>query len=249
MSLELAIAIGLVAAVAWYFKRYSRGKSDAKLTERDVHEREGADTESSAVADPFLAEITETKQQSDLQVLAATQDYTQELETRFSNDVQLKERLSKFAREQELDEALIAIWQEVEHYSAWSDRKDISKWNRLELEEIDGSKEGEKKSVLFSYAGHRYAISERQWYGEGGDWYADFTLQEDEAEVFAIGSSVSYDEYVTHYRCNSVAAFKKRGQWAKMLIALYSRLQIQQNKTRAQSQYFKADEIKKRFEE
>lgn len=249
MGLELVLAIGLVLAVAWCVDRYNLGKSDAKLTEREAHEREGADTKSTAAVDPFQAEIAEAKHQSDLQVETTTQEYKRELETRFSNDVQLKEQLSKFARQQELDKALIAIWQKIEHYPDWSDREDFSKWNKLELEEIGGSTAGKEKSVLFTYGGHRYAISERQWYGEAGDWYADFTLQENEAEVFAIGCSVSYDEYVTHYSCYSVNAFKKRGQWAKMLVALYGRIQIQENKTSAQYPYFKADEIKKRFEE
>jgi len=249
MSLDLVVVIVLAGAAVWYFLRNAAEQTVAKAPEPRHLEPTATDIESATVSDPFLDEVAQAKQQTDLQVEAITRDYERELENRFSGDVQLKERLSQFARQQELDQALIAIWKEVEHYPAWVEREDFSKWNKLELVEIGGSEDGKVKTVLFSYGGHRYAVSEKEWHGEEGDAYADFVLREDGAEVFAIGCSVQYDEYVDSYRCHSVNAFKKRGHWAKMLIELYRRIQINENKRSSELKYFNADKIKERFEE
>ena len=51
------------------------------------------------------------------------------------------------------------------------------------------------------------------------------------------------------YRCLDITAFKKRGHWAKLLLEMHRRIQIERNKSSAEFKYSHADEIKTRFEE
>ena len=56
-------------------------------------------------------------------IITAVQQRELELEQQFAGDVKhvkLKEQLSQFARMNELDEALIALWEEIECYPTWS---------------------------------------------------------------------------------------------------------------------------------
>ena len=160
-----------------------------------------------------------------------------------------KERLSKFARDNGLDKALIALWGEIKNYPAWSTRDDFDKWNKLHLTSIAGSNEGEISSVEFTHDAQRFKLSERKWYGIEGESYSDMSFAEDAEEVFAIGCSVEHGEYETSYQCHGVSAFKKRGNWAKVLLEYYGRIQIERNNSSAEFKYFRADEIKSRFAE
>lgn len=199
--------------------------------------------------DPFLQQVASEKIRTDAAITVALQQHERELETRFADDVKLKERLSQFARVNELDKALIALWEEIEHYPAWSSRDDFDKWNKLHLTDIVGSSEKDTKSVEFMHGAQRFKVMERTWSGMEDDSYADFSFFEDGEEVFAIGCSVDYGEYGTSYRCHGISAFKKRGNWAKVLFECYGRIQIERNKSSSELKYFRADEIKSRFEE
>jgi len=196
--------------------------------------------------DPFLHEVVAAKQSTDEQVAAATCEYQRELDARFSYDVQVKERLSRFAREHELDRALIALWEEIQHYPSWAQRKDFG--NKLKLASISGSHEKDVQSVEFTSEGQRFILSARTFHGMEGESYADFSFWEDGTEVFAI-TYCTRDEYGFYDSGGNVDAFKKRGNWAKVLLRLYSQIQIERNKSRADSKYFGADKIKSRFEE
>jgi hypothetical protein len=196
---------------------------------------------SSDLSDPFLDEISRTKHKVDQQVKTATEAHEYELDARFSKDLELKRQLSEFAKKQELDQALIALWEEIEHYPSAS--------NRLGVTEVDRSKEEKRKTVVFSYSGHRYAISCTERDNFHGDFYADFNLLEDGMEVFAILCSQHFSEYGTSYKFLDVKAFKKRGEWAKTLIHLRGLIQAEAKKRSAGHRYYGAEEIKKRFEE
>lgn len=112
-----------------------------------------------------------------------------------------------------------------------------------------GSEGDEVKSVEFVYDGQRFKVSERTWSGMEGEPYADFNFYEGDDEVFAIRCSAEYKEYGTDYQCFDVAALKKRGNWAKVLLHFYGQIQVQRNKTSEELKYFRAEEIKSRFEE
>ena len=95
----------------------------------------------------------------------------------------------------------------------------------------------------------RFKVTQRTWSGMESESYADFSFFEDGDEVFAIGCSIDYQEFGTGYSCCNVSAFKKRGNWVKVLLQYYGQIQIAQNKSSAEFKYFSADEIKSRFKE
>jgi hypothetical protein len=199
--------------------------------------------------DPFLQDVASTKARTDAAVAAASQQHQRELDQRFDDDSKLKERLSQFARAHELDDALIALWKETNHYPAWSTRGDFDEWNKLRLTDIGGSSEKDTKSVEFTHGAQRYKVRERTWRGIEGESYSDLSFFEEGNEVFAIGCSLDHGEYETSYRCHSISALKKRGNWAQVLLEYYGRIKIERNKSSANFKYFRADEIKTRFKE
>ena len=145
-------------------------------------------------------------------------------------------RLSEFAKKQELDQALMALWEEIKHYPARAKQKDGNRaWNRLGVEKVGGSEEGQKITVAFSYAAHQYAISStvrdpKFFFPGDEELVTDFDLLEDGKEVFAISCSKEFDEQGTSNKCLSVNAFKRRGEWAKMLIQLHGHIRQKTNK-------------------
>jgi hypothetical protein len=145
-------------------------------------------------------------------------------------------RLSEFAKKQELDQALMALWEEIKHYPARAKQKDGNRaWNRLGVEKVGGSEEGQKITVAFSYAAHQYAISStvrdpKFFFPGDEELVTDFDLLEDGKEVFAISCSKEFDEQEASNKCLSVNAFKRHGEWAKMLIQLHCHIRQKTNK-------------------
>lgn len=247
MSLELIVLVIVGACVAIWYSRHNSAKQRSFVQPpQELLQPTAVDIKSPALSDPFLNEIAEAKRQSEEDIEALTRDYERKLEARFSDDVRLKERLSQFAREQELDKALIALWEAVEHRPAeW---EGFSAWDKTESKGESLHERG-IETVSFSHEGCQYLLSKKTSLGEEGDTYAYFSLNEDGAEMFAIDCTENYGEYVNSYTCLSVSAFKKRGKWAKLLLHLYSHIQIQHNKSSYDTKYFRADKIKTRFEE
>jgi hypothetical protein len=194
--------------------------------------------------DPFLQEVASVKERADAQVEAASRDYERELEARFGEDAQRLERLSRFARDNELDKALVALWEETKPYVAWSQRKEPGEWNILGLTDITGSHKHDAQTIEFTVGVKRFRLTTGDRYGTDG---IDLSFFEDEDEVFSI-RCVSVHEF-TAYEPKGIYAIKKRGTWAKLLLEYYAQIQIKWNKIRAERQY---DEVKKtgpRFEE
>lgn len=249
MSLELLLIL-LAACAAYWYVRHGHPKQQSSVPfPASEQTSQVEETKLPTADDPFLNKVDAAKRQSEQQIETATRDHERELDARFADDIQVRERLSQFARQHELDSALIALWKEIEHYPAWAEREDFEKWNKLKLTGISGTRDGEVETVSFSDDGHQYTILEKSWHGMEGNTYADFSFLEDGAEVFAIDCSVDFGEYDTIYRCHNITAFKKRGNWAKLLLQLYSHIQIERNKSSSDIKYFRADEIKLRFEE
>lgn len=249
MSSETLLLLVLAAGAAyWYWQKNRPNVASAPeiKTQEPPSQSPAHDPEE---IDPFLRAVTLEKERADSAIDDARHQHERELETRFANDVKLKERLSKFARDQKLDAALSDLWKEIRHYPAWSSRDDFEKWNKLHLAGISGSKEGETESVEFSQGNQRFKITERRWYGIEGERYSDMSLFEDSEEVFAISCSI-HDEYdVDAYSCHGISAFKKRGNWPQVILEYYTQIQIERQKLTDGFKYFRADEIKSRFEE
>ncbi len=249
MSAEVFILIILIACVAYWYSRREKANKTSTTSQPVPEAIAPSVPQSQPNADPFMEQVASEKARTDAAVSAALQQHERELEERFAADVRLKERLSQFARANELDKALVALWEEIKHYPAWSSRDDFDKWNKLLLSGISGSEENDTKSIEFMQGTQRFKVTQRTWSGMEGDSYADFSFFEDGDQVFGISCSVDYEEYGTSYRCFDVSAFKKRGNWAKVLLQYYGQIQIAQNKSSAEFKYFRADEIKSRFKE
>lgn len=245
MTTETFLFFVLAAVAAfWYWQ-----KNKPKVTPAPHKAEEPPSIPEPEEIDPFLQAIALQKVCTDSAIKDAKNQHEHELETRFANDVKLKERLSKFARDNKLDSALSDLWKEIRHYPAWSSHDDFEKWNKLHLAGISGSKDGDTESVEFFHGNHRFKITERRWYGIEGERYSDMSLFEDSEEVFAINCSI-YDKYdVDEYSCHGIAAFRKRGSWPQVILGYYAQIQIERNKLTDGLKYFRADEIKSRFEE
>lgn len=248
MTTETFLLFVLAAGAAfWYWQKNKPNVTSAPhKTEEPPYQSPIRESEE---IDPFLQAITLEKERADSAIKDARNQHEHELETRFANDVKLKERLSKFARDNKLDSALSDLWNEIRHYPAWSSRDDFDKWNKLHLAGISGSKEGDTESVEFSHGNQSFKLTERRWYGHDGERYSDMSLFEDSEEVFAISCSI-HDKYdVDAYSCHDIAAFRKRGNWPQVILGYYAQIQIERHKLTDGFKYFRADEIKSRFEE
>jgi len=207
-------------------------------------------TKSESLKDSFMQQIASEKARIDKNVSPAQLQHERELEERFANDIQLKERLSQLAKHMELDKALIALWEEIKNYPSWSTMDDFAseKWNMLRLSGISGTTEGDVEFVEFLHGTEHFKVVKRIR-GYERDLFADFSLWENNEEVFAISCSVEFNEaYDKIFAYPSVHAFKKQGSWAKVLLQYYEQIRIQEAKV-AGIKYWGADEIKSRFKE
>ena len=161
MQIELIILVALiviiVCAVYWYLNR-SKSVNSLLL-------KSGATKiEALPETDPFLQKVVSDKADLDKATIIAVQQHENELEQRFANDVKhvkLMEQLTHFARVNELDEALISLWEEIKNYPEWSRQEDLEKWNKLNLAGISGSSEKDTSSVEFIRGAQQFRIRRR----------------------------------------------------------------------------------------
>lgn len=217
MSAELIFLIVLIACAAYWYMRWGRFVGKVPPLQQ-LEPVPPSPIQTMEEPDTFLRQVASAKISTEAAIVAARQQHERELETRFADDVKLKEELSNVARVNELDMALIALWSEIQHYRTWSTRDDFDKWNKLDLKSITGSAEGEVSAVEFAHGSQHFKVTERKWYGIEGDSYSDLAFFEDGEEVFAISCSVEYVECNTSFRCCGISAFKKRGNWSKVLL-------------------------------
>ena len=93
-----------------------------------------------------------------------------------------------------------------------------------------------------------YKITERLWYGMESERYSDLTLFENSDEVFAISCTI-FDKYdMDAYRCHGVTAFKMRGNWPQVLLENYAKMQIERQKLTDGIKFYRAEEIKSKFQ-
>ncbi len=120
-----------------------------------------------------MQQAVSDKAHIDEAIITAVQQHELELEQQFAGDVKhvkLKEQLSQFARMNELDEALIALWEEIEHYPTRSGEVDFDNWNKLNLTGIGGSSEEDTNSVEFMRGGVYARRSSLQSDGADLEW-------------------------------------------------------------------------------
>ena len=183
-------------------------------------------------------------------IITAVQQRELELEQQFAGDVKhvkLKEQLSQFARMNELDEALIALWEEIEHYPTRSSEVDFDNWNKLNLIGIGGSSEGDTNSVEFIRGTQRFKVTERTRSVMQG-LNVDLLFFEDGDEVFAIECLVNSGDEGAGHICQRISTFKKRGNWPKVLLEYYGQIKTEKGKSLNAVKYFCAAETKSHFE-
>lgn len=200
--------------------------------------------------DPFLVSIEREREAAERQARDERLAYKKEIEARIGDDEKLKARLTQFAKDNKLDVALSELWDEIRTYPAWSQRQDWDELNRLGIENprkdpVDGLKDA---PLRFTYQGTDYLIVPTQWNGED-ETYMDFQLFENGEEMFATSCIVVYSEYATYYRPLDVKAFKKRGDWASMLIKLFAKKKLESDKRTEGWRAKAASDIKERFSE
>jgi hypothetical protein len=241
MEIDIEIAILLILLICmfcvayWYARNHKKSNNFLPL-------RVGGD--------PYLQEVASFKTKIDKSVTTAVRQHEQELEQRYENDaehLQLKERLSQFARVADLDKALIVIWEEIEHYPLWLKRDDSDKWNKLNLQGINSSNKEDTYSVEFLYNSQQLKITEKTQ-SKTGELNSILSLFENNIEVFAIECSINAIDEKTNYICQQICAFKERGSWPKILLELYGRIRIEEGKSADEVKYFRANEFKSRFE-
>ncbi len=247
MQIELIIlvvlAVIIVCAVYWYLHRAkSVNSSSLKFGPTKI--------EALPETDPFLQKIASDKADIDKATILAVQQHENELEQRFASDmkhVKIMEQLSQFARVNELDEALIALWEEIKNYPEWSRQEDPDKWNKLNLTGISGLNDKDTSTVEFMRGAQQFRISRRVQSGVK-ETIAGLSLFEDDKEVFAIDCLItSCDEEAKHI-CQRINTFKRRGNWARAILEYYGQLKIEKKNSLNDVKYFCAAEIKSHFD-
>ena len=201
-------------------------------------------------SDVFLVNVQRYGSEIKNEVECAREKHKEELEKKYADDLKLKNTLSEFAKKQGLDGAIIAIWNEIEHYPAWSKRDDFNKYNLLELANVKEISNKEDRSIFFLWKESEYEIKYHESSSFcGDDPYADFTLVEQGDEKFKINTSKHYDEYGSSYYCFAIDGFKRSGNWCKFLLDSWKKIQLKKVENEIDFKYFGAEKIKKNFEE
>lgn len=205
--------------------------------------------------DEFLAKIDDCVTKATSEVQIAVEKHKESFNEKYSQDLEMKKKLSKFARDKKLDSALIAVWNEIKNYPIWAKREDFQKFNKIDISSCTGSEEKNDrnivKSICFSWKGKNYQIVnvESKSYVPDPDVYAEFILLENEEEVFGINTSLEYDTVSSYYRCFDIIVFKKKGEWYKFLLDAWRIIEIEKEKMRVGFNYYNADKIKDNFQE
>lgn len=252
MNSEIIFSALFVAALVWWMWRVNNPKKKpAPKPEPEGMTFTKGPGKPAQGTDPFLAAV----QAERLAVERESQDqaiaYKTTVEAQVADDESLKARLTQFARENRLDTALAQLWDEVSHYPTWSKRADWQQWNKLGITNPreEECKDYKNKTIHFEYGGTSYSIVTRQWDGMDQTAFQDFQLLENGEEVFAITCETMYSDYVSWNRPVDVKAFKKRGNWASMLIQLIAKKNLQSEKEHADMRARMAGDIKQRFAE
>ena len=101
-----------------------------------------------------------------------------ELNVKYLLDLEMQKKLINFAKQYNLGEFLIAIWEEIKYYSSWTRNNNYKK--KINISDIAVSEEDNIKKVSFSFDSISYAISyssRRSYLPDDYNNYATFTLK------------------------------------------------------------------------
>lgn len=116
MEIDFVFATVVVALLVWWIWEVRRGKKQGSPEESANSESGKFESEKSLSSDQFLSQITKVRVEAERTVTQLSRQYAQSIEAQVKEDEALKARLSKFAKENRLDHALIKLWDEVKNY-------------------------------------------------------------------------------------------------------------------------------------
>ena len=212
------------------------------------------------VPNDYLDDLKQYAEITKQEIKKSTDLHKIELDKKFSQDLELKKRLSEFAKDHALDLALIAVWEDMQYYSSQSKKDNFD--NVLNVGEICESEEECKESyqnkikkISFKWANADFDLTYYQrtyggWFpGEEVEYHALFELFEGGELVFKIEAKIDDSYYCKSFEDASISAFKKKGVWAKFLIDSWKTIQITKKKLMVDINYYKADDIKDNFQD
>lgn len=202
-------------------------------------------------SDPFLDRIVADRMSADREAELSLQRYKTDMANQFDEDLKLRARLETFAKEQGLDDGLQILYDTIKHYPAWCLR---ANWNDLNILALEGpvtedNRDKGSRALTFRYKGVTYGLDIREWNGVEGDRYIDLDLCEHGDKVFGVRCKVDFNRHGDRIRPIQVASFKKKGNWASMLIDVRKIRSIESGRTATGLRYFDAEKIKGNFEE
>lgn len=242
----------MIAGLIYWMWKANHPKKASPPTPEPISFVKGPGRPAELPVDPFIEEFTRTRLQAEEQAKQEASAYKAKIESEVASDEKLKQRLTKVAIDNALERALPKLYEEIKHYPAWSQREDWPKYNKLSMSGLREEKP-EKGSfgdgtVFFTYQGAEYGIHRRSWSGMESESYVDLTLFENGEDVF--GGSYGYEyDYVASYRFIDLKAFKKRGNWATMLVTLSAKIDLESEKSSADFRAQMASDIKSKFAE
>lgn len=175
-------------------------------------------------------------------------------EAKYRQDLERKEKLSKFAKTHHLDEILMAVWKEIRPYPNWSKRDDFSRLNKLNLKEcVEIKRDYKDKTISFYWKDKKFEIVYKERSscvpGDRNYGYADYVLFEEGQKSFGITVSISGNEIGLTYNTFSITAFKKQGEWCNFLLESWKAIKIGEEKRLAEFGCSDTDKIKSDFQD
>jgi hypothetical protein len=258
MGWEIILVVGLFIAIGVYLNRKENQKavnSEPKASEptKTVAMRPSSENED----DAFLGEIKAARKSSEKNLEQSVAETKADLEKQFQDDLALKAKLSKLAKANEFDSALVELWGEIKHYSAREANGHKNHTLPLSVTSTEGSgsaykDEGENQTVKFTHQSSNYEVRAhtKRFQGFIGDDYTKchLTLVESGVEVFAVDCKVKDSEWTTSLVPTDVTRFIKSGNWGKMLIEMLYKVKESSAKFNVKMKYSGAEKIKGNFE-
>lgn len=247
------VVFGILAVIGYFFgkKEETQKKNGSPVPAPDKP------AQFSKSDDPFIAELQSVKKNAAAELTQTVGNLKAELAQKFQEDIALKAKLTSFAKANELDKAVIAVWDEIKYYPSRNSKGDTE--NRLNMKELVEVKSEEKKpkiqqrQIQFTYGNEKYNLrtTEEDHQGFAGDDYTTclFELFENEKLVFGVDCRVSIGEWVTSMSAKDFTCVIKAGNWAKMLVEAHYKLQTETAKYQEKNRFYGADKIKGNFEE
>lgn len=184
------------------FKRLFSQHNQPKCEQKPIAEPQ-------AQAEPdFYSQVTQYAAQSKQAIDATITAHKEQLDHKYKEDLALKERLSQFARSKKLDEALLALWDEIKFYPSWTKREDWVKYNRLGVDTCEKEetiiRDDKLVRLSFSIAMQTYELVMRD------SGIADFTLLEQGEAVFGITATYEIGPLLGYYKCSEITCLKNK---------------------------------------